>query len=82
MNNSFTLTQAKHLAKRLIAEVPQDNTARINHAYQLLFSRPATKAEHLIAQAIIASTNKQTAEAAWIDLAHVLLCCNEFVYLD
>ena len=33
--------QARHLAERLVREVPGDDNARIERAYQLLFGRPA-----------------------------------------
>jgi hypothetical protein len=82
LNNDFTLTQARHLAKRILVEAARDDDARIDRVYRLLFGRPATKQERAIARTIIAPSDKQTTESAWTDLAHVLLCCNEFVYLD
>ena len=79
LNNDFPLSQAGQLAQRLIREVPSDAAARIQHAYQLLFARPANSEEVAIARQIVASSDGQT---GWEDLAHVLLCSNEFVYLD
>ena len=82
LNHKFVLAQARHLAERLVRDEPSDATARIRHAYQLLFGRPASTEELEIARQILAQAGKQDAETAWEDLAHVLLCSNEFVYLD
>jgi hypothetical protein len=82
LNHDFLLAQAKHLAQRLAREVPLDETARIEHAYQLTFGRPATAEEIGIARQIVAGGGSQDPAAGWVDLAHVLLCSNEFVYLD
>jgi mono/diheme cytochrome c family protein len=82
LNNAFTLGQAKALAARLLREVPGDETARIQRAYLLLFGRAARPEEMALARRILALGGKPGSEGAWIDLAHVLLCSNEFVYLD
>jgi Protein of unknown function (DUF1553)/Protein of unknown function (DUF1549)/Planctomycete cytochrome C len=82
LNHAFVLDQAKYLAERLAREVPGDETARIQRAYHLLFARPAGPAEIKIARQFLALPGKQGADAAWRDLAHVLLCSNELVYLD
>jgi len=79
LNDGFLLGLASHLAQRMIRDVPSDAAARIQHAHQLLFARPANSEEFAIAQTIIASSDGQT---GWEDLAHVLLCSNEFVYID
>ena len=86
LNDGFTLAQAKHLAERLIRDVPNDvpnfETSRIQHAYELLFSRMATAEEIAVARQLVAEGSQTEPAAAWIDLAHVLLCSNEFVYVD
>ncbi len=82
LNHEFARTHAKELAKRLAREVPSDETARIQRAYQLLFARPASTEETTICRQILAQAGSQGAEQGWWDLAHVLLCSNEFVYLD
>jgi hypothetical protein len=79
LNHGFVLDQAKHTAQRLMRDVPDDDAARIQYAYQLLLGRSATVEEMQIAQQILGA---QSTEATWTDLAHVLLCCNEFVYVD
>jgi hypothetical protein len=86
LNHQFVLDQAKHLALRLIHDVPNDGSnvelARIQLAYRLLFSRAASDEELAIAHQIIAQHSGPDRESAWADLAHVLLCSNEFVYID
>jgi hypothetical protein len=79
LNNAYILSQARHLAERLMKDVPQNDTARIQRAYQLLFSRSASAEELEIARQIVGPPSNST---GWLDLAHVLLCSNEFVYLD
>jgi hypothetical protein len=81
LNHDFMLMQARNLAKRLLEEVSQDETARIQFAYELLFSRPARVEELEIAAKIIHS-NEHDLTSGWNDLAHILLCSNEFIYLD
>jgi cytochrome c553 len=82
LNHPFVLAQAKYLAERLAREAPAADTVRIRRAYQLLFSRPPTAEEVSIARQLLARDGAHGAEQAWTDLAHVLLCSNEFVYLD
>ncbi|MEK6262099.1 MAG: PSD1 and planctomycete cytochrome C domain-containing protein [Planctomycetota bacterium] len=86
LNHPFALDQAQLLADRLIREVPGDTpnveAARIQLAYHLLFSRPASDEELAIARQVMAQTAEPTAESGWTDLAHVLLCSNEFIYID
>ncbi|MFT5527015.1 MAG: cytochrome c553/mono/diheme cytochrome c family protein, partial [Pirellulaceae bacterium] len=86
LNNHFVIDQAQHLGQRIIGEVKNDvpdaDTARIERAYQLLFSRPPTAEELKIAIQIVAHHDPSQTNANWADLAHVLLCSNEFVYID
>ena len=82
LNNSFSLTQARHLAERLLREVPNSDTDRIQHAYQLLFARKATDEELAIVRQLVVSVADADKTRVWTDFAHILLCGNEFVYLD
>ncbi len=81
MNNSFIRDQADHFVKRLLGEVKGDETARIQAAYQILYGRPARVEELEIARQVL-KAGKAGPEAAWRELAHVLLCTNEFIYMD
>jgi cytochrome c553 len=82
LNHAFVLAQARHLAERLAREAPEDETARIERAYLLLFSRPVASAELEVCRAFLARIGRSDSAKAWADLAHVLLCSNEFVHLD
>ncbi len=81
LNHDFILSQARQLAQRLLAESPYDDVTRIQYAYQLLFGRFPRGEELEIARRIIITHNTEV-EAGWTDFAHILLCSNEFVYLD
>ena len=80
LNGDFVQAQAAELAKRLLREAPSDETGRIQWVSQILFSRPARQEELAIARQLLAKSSQE--EIAWRDLAHVLLCANEFIYLD
>jgi cytochrome c553 len=82
LNHDFTLAQARRLAERLAREAPADPDSRIRHAYRLLFGRPATADEIAALRALLGTARQPGSTDAWVDAAHVLLCCNEFAYLD
>jgi hypothetical protein len=82
LNHDFVRTQARHLAERVKRDEPTDPDARIHRLFRLLFGRRATSEEGTIAHGLLAHPGKDGADAAWRDLAHVLLLSNEFVYLD
>ena len=74
LNNPFVLRQAQLFAKRLADEVPDDVEAQIGRAYRIALSRPPTKEEAAIALELVES-------GSLIDLTHVMLNLNEFLYL-
>jgi len=82
LNRDFVLTQAKHLAERVFRDVPKDPDARVHCLFKILFNRQATADEVEIARQLLARLGKGEAEHAWRDLAHVLLCNNELIYID
>src|SRR4029434_7496671 len=81
VKNASVQGQATEWAKRLLREADGE-TKGINRAYQLLFARPARKEDYAIARDRHAKSGQPQTEAAWRDLAHVLLCSNEFIYVD
>jgi hypothetical protein len=91
MNNGFVREQALGLGRRLNAE-RSDDTARILLAYELAFGRtPApeeiAQARHylvLYKQAALGGDSLKQGKPLdpWASLAHVLLCANEFVFVD
>ncbi len=82
LNNDFVQVQAAELAKRLLREASGDEAARIQWACQLLFARPAHAEELAIGHQLLAKSGQSGAADAWRDFAHVLLCTNEFIYVD
>jgi len=82
LNHPFVLAQARHLAERLGAESSADEGARIDRAYRLLFGRPARREEVEVCRRFLVRPGRPRAEPDWPGLAHVLLCSNEFIYVD
>ncbi len=85
LNNPFVLDQARSLAGRLAREaLPGDEQARIRHAYRLLYGRFPTLAETTVGRTFLARARSKgsTDRRAWERYAHLLLCANEFVYVD
>jgi hypothetical protein len=77
MNNPFVLDRAKALADRVMNEGPPDDRARIDWLYCLLYSRPTTDRETEIGMSVIRAGGE-----SWQRYCQVLLCANEFVYVD
>ena len=82
LNHPWMQDQARHFAERLVREVPAGDAARIERAYQLLFARKPKDVELNVAQTILQGADPAVANAGWLDLAHVLLCSNEMIYVD
>ena len=74
MNNPFVLNQARLFAARLERAAPGDLQAQIELAYRIALTRPPTTAEAAIARELAAGRGL-------VDLAHVMLNLNEFLYL-
>jgi hypothetical protein len=79
LNHPFALEQAKAVAKRLGTPERGQEKARIEQAYGLLYGRLPEAAETQIGVAFL---SKGALEQAWQDYCHVLLCANEFMYVD
>ncbi len=91
LNDPFVHEQSKLVADRLIAHAT-DDAARVQHAYELLFARPAAPEEVTAAKTFLASAKQQlcgdkpeTAETepeAWRAYVRALFRLNEFVYVE
>jgi hypothetical protein len=79
LNNPFILAQTKALARRILAE-GKDERARIERAYRLLYARPPLDAEVKIGLDFLGRAGR--GEARWEAYCQVLLCANEFIYID
>jgi hypothetical protein len=78
MNHPFAKEEAKALAHR-ISSGKGDDAQKIGRAYVLLYGRPATAEEEKIGLALLGPAANET---AWAEYCQVLLCANEFVYVD
>jgi hypothetical protein len=79
LNHPFALEQAKALAKRVQSEA-KDDEVRIARAYRLLYARPPSAEETCIGQEFLRRAPKQ--DRAWEEYCHILVCANEFIYID
>ena len=74
MNNEFVLNQAELFANRLRAEAPGDVNRQIELAYRIALTRLPTDNEAAVARTLVA-------QQSLVDLTHVMLNLNEFLYL-
>jgi hypothetical protein len=82
LNHSFALAMTEALTKRLLREGPREDEKRIAWLYERLFARPASPRELAIGLRIVREHASADAAAAWRQYVQVLLCANEFVYVD
>ena len=83
MNGPWLLARAQALATRLQRESTADDGQLVTRAYQLTFDREPTPDEHAAATTfLVRQTSSADRAAALVDLCHVLLNSNEFVYVD
>jgi hypothetical protein len=78
LNHPLVLDAAEALAGRIRSEAPSGESARIEHAYALLFGRAPTPMEAEIGRRLLGDGD----ETAWAAYAQVLLCSNEMIYID
>ncbi len=81
MNSPFIIEQSKQLARR-IQLISGDDTARIRHAYALMFAREPEAEEVAIAQEFLQLPATKAGPNAWEQLAQALLATNEMLYVD
>ncbi|MFN3650149.1 MAG: PSD1 and planctomycete cytochrome C domain-containing protein [Armatimonadota bacterium] len=82
LNHPFVLARAKTLAERVRREAPE-SLSRIRLAYLLLYGRPPRSAELALGQQFLREAEAAgQGERAWEEYALVLLCANEFTYVD
>ena len=74
MNNEFVLRQARLFADRLERAAPGDVDRQIDLAYRIALTRPPADEEARIARDLVSSQSL-------VDLTHVMLNLNEFLYL-
>jgi hypothetical protein len=82
LNSTFVQATAQTLARWLIEEASDDDAARIDRAYRRLYAREPRTEEVQIGLSFLGRNAARGRDAAWFDYAHVLLCSNEFLYVD
>jgi hypothetical protein len=79
VNHPFVRDQARLLAERVCRDVA-DERGRIERLHLLVFGRPPRAAEVRLAE----DTLRDAADpaAGWVAYAHLLVCANEFLFVD
>jgi hypothetical protein len=78
LNDKFVTTIARELAARVVREAPQGDEARIRFLYTLILGRPPTPVERDVGIKLLSTEAGNSLER----YCHLLLCTNEFLYLD
>jgi hypothetical protein len=79
MNDPFVTNVAKSVASRVGNEAGNDDAARIRRLYALAFGRPPTGSELDLGLQLLTPAAKSLALERY---CHLILCSNEFVYVD
>ncbi len=92
LNSPFVREQAKQFAQRLLAEEKLSDEQRMERSHRLALGRSPTQTElaqareflaaYLMAQAAQARPEAERRLSAWQSYCQILLCENEFLYLD
>ncbi len=90
LNHPFALAQTKALARRVTTAAPMADEGRIRWLYRQLYGRSPNAPEMALgrtalerARAQNPATKEATAnELAWEQYCQLLLCANEFLYVD
>ena len=76
MNHPFVVERSRQLAERMErATAGGDDAAKVDWLYRTMFGRPPTAGELTIG-------GKLVGKQGWQAYCHVLLCSNEFMYVD
>jgi hypothetical protein len=78
LNHPFVLGQTRALAKRVLGG--GDTRQRIERVYILLYGRPPGAEELQVGLEFLGRDG--AAEGIWEEYCQVLLCANEFIYVD
>ena len=75
MNHPFVVARAEFLSKTVQAQDDLDDRGRVAWLYHRLFNRPPKDAE-------VALALRAVADGGWEPYCQILLCTNEFAYID
>jgi hypothetical protein len=84
LNSQFLLEQSDRFAGRLLSAASETRTEQ---AFRLTFGRPPTDSERQAITGFIADQTQrrggaQAERKVWADVCQMLLCANEFIYVD
>jgi hypothetical protein len=79
LNDPLVAELSKALAERVVRESAGDTEARIRRLYVVTFGRPPTQAELELGIQLLTPGRDAL---SWARYCHLLVCSNEFVYLD
>ena len=82
MNNPFVLEQSRGLAERVAAEAPGSLEGRIAWLYERLYGRPPSGEESRLGSELLGKASPRSSNEALVAYCQVLLCANEFIYVD
>lgn len=82
LNGPLLNEYAQDFANRLERLFPVDESARIDHAHRLVFSRPATPAEQQLGLEYLMDSTGEERKMLWRQYLHALLASNEALFLD
>jgi hypothetical protein len=79
LNDPQVADLSRALAGCVAREAPDGRPARIRHLYALVLGRRPSKAEVELGERLLAASGDAS---TWERYCHLILCTNEFVYLD
>jgi hypothetical protein len=82
LNDPFVTESAKALAARILREAPANSEGRIRYLYTLALSRSPTKEEIDLWMQRLTQVSKPGDSSALERYCHLVLCTNEFMYVD
>lgn len=85
MNNPFVIEQAQTIAERIIREVPDDQSARIDALFRLMLGRLPHQSEKADAVRFLNESQKQTGAdptEVWTVFCQTLIACIDFRYIQ
>ena len=92
LNSALVREQAKNFSQRLLADKTLSDDQRIDRAHRLALGRPPTPAEiseakeflasYLASEAVRSRPEPERRPSAWGSYCQILLCANEFIYIE
>ena len=82
LNGPLLAQQARLLLERLQREHPDNDPARVDRAYQLLFSHSPTESQRRLAERFLSEDQSDSTDERWEQYLHVLLASNQLQFVD